>query len=160
MRHWKLASIVAVVVVLLSASTALAGGNGAQTFTQNEHNVTDSFVEPLLCEDDPLYSITVTYNSVIHMTENANGFHVTFTQTGTVVAEPFDDPSLPTYTGRFTIWGGFNDNRQSAASTFTLSVTLKGSDGSTITFAGVEHFNVTATGVEHFFTKVNNDPCT
>jgi hypothetical protein len=26
------------------------------------------------------------------------------------VAVPVDDPSLPSYTGKFTVWGGFNAN--------------------------------------------------
>jgi hypothetical protein len=156
MRHWQLASIVAVVVLLLSASSALAGGKGAQTDTQTEQNVTETFVDVIPCPGDPLYTITLTYNSVIHMTEGQNGFHVTFTQTGQFVAEPLDDSSLPTYTGHVTIWGGFNGNRQNAASTFTFNLSGKGSDGSKLTFHLVEHFNVTATGVEHFFSK---DPC-
>ncbi len=36
--------------------------------------------------------------------------HATFTQTGTFVAVPLTDASLPSYTGKFTIWGGFNAN--------------------------------------------------
>jgi hypothetical protein len=31
--------------------------------------------------------------------------HATFTQTGTFVATPLD-PDLPSYTGKFIIWGG------------------------------------------------------
>jgi hypothetical protein len=50
--------------------------------------------------------ITLTYNEVEHITDFGDGrVHETFTQTGTFVAVPVDDPSLPTYTGKVTIWG-------------------------------------------------------
>jgi hypothetical protein len=47
--------------------------------------------------------------AVEHTTTFDDGrIHATFTQTGTFVAVPLDDPSLPSYTGKFTVWGGFN----------------------------------------------------
>jgi hypothetical protein len=59
----------------------------------------------------PLYTITTTSNAVEHTTTFDDGrIHATFTQTGTFVAAPLDDPSLPSYTGKFTVWGGFNQN--------------------------------------------------
>ena len=57
--------------------------------------------------------------------------HGTFTQTGTFVAVPLNDPSLPSYTGRVTIWGGFNANGTTVNGTFTFNVRATGSDGST-----------------------------
>jgi hypothetical protein len=36
--------------------------------------------------------------------------HATFTQTGKFSAVPLEDPSLPSFPGRFTQWGGFNQN--------------------------------------------------
>ena len=57
--------------------------------------------------------------------------HATFTQTGTFVAVPLDDPSLPSYTGKFTIWGGFNANGTTVNGTFTFNLHGTGSDGST-----------------------------
>jgi hypothetical protein len=75
--------------------------------------------------------ITLTYNEVEHTTDFGDGrVHETFTQTGTFVAVPVDDPSLPTYTGKFTIWGGFNANGKTVNGTFTITVHGTGSDGS------------------------------
>jgi hypothetical protein len=50
--------------------------------------------------------------------------HETFTQTGTLTAVPLDNPTLASYTGKFTIWGGFNTNGSTAEGTFTFSVLL------------------------------------
>jgi hypothetical protein len=76
----------------------------------------------------------------------------TFTQTGKVVAVPLEDPSLPSYTGQVTIWGGFNANGTTANGTFTFNVRLVGSDGSTVTNHQVDHFNVRPDGsVNEFF---------
>jgi len=80
------------------------------TTTTVEHNATETFIDVVpSCTVDPnapAYEITLTYNEVEHITDFGDGrVHETFTQTGTFVAVPVDDPSLPTYTGKFTIWG-------------------------------------------------------
>ena len=63
---------------------------------------------PTCDEDGPLYTITTTSNLVTHETVFDDGqVHATFTQTGTFVAVPLEDP-LPSFTGRFTQWGGFD----------------------------------------------------
>ena len=79
--------------------------------------------------------------------------HATFTQTGTFVAVPRDDPSLPTYTGKFTIWGNFNQNGKTANSTFTFTAHGTGSDGSTFKTHVTEHFNARPSGTENFFSR-------
>src|SRR6266508_4131981 len=59
----------------------------------------------------PVTETTVQKNLVEHTTTFDDGrIHATFTQTGTFVAVPLEDPSLPSYTGKFTVWGGFNQN--------------------------------------------------
>jgi hypothetical protein len=78
--------------------------------------------------------------------------HATFTQTGKVSAVPADSTG-PTYTGQVTIWGGFNQNNQSASGTSTFSVSLKGSDGSRISTQQVEHFSQRPDGTVHEFFK-------
>jgi len=76
----------------------------------------------------------------------------TFTQTGTFSAVPLEDPSLPSFTGRFTIWGGFNQNGKTVNGTFTFNLSGTGSDGSTVSFHTTEHFNVRPDGtVNEFF---------
>jgi hypothetical protein len=97
----------------------------------HEHQLVENFQDTLpTCEPGELYNVTTTTNLVLKETTFANGtVHSTFTQTGKVSAVPADGTG-PTYTGQVTIWGGFNQNNQSAAGTFTFSVSLKGSDGS------------------------------
>ena len=78
--------------------------------------------------------------------------HATFTQTGTFSAVPLEDPSLPSFTGRFTVWGGFNANGTTVNGTFTMSVSGVGSDGSTFKNHVMDHFNERPDGsVNEFF---------
>ena len=84
------------------------------------------------------------------------GPHETFTQTGTFVAVPVDDPSLPTYTGKFMIWGAFNANGKTVNGTFTFTAHGTGSDGSAFKVHETDHFNTTPTGAEFFFTRCHD----
>ena len=137
-------------VMLFPASSALA--EGAISFTETYHNVTTSFPDVNPCTGDP-GTLTITYNGVLHFTQLPNGTsHFTVTQTGDAVFVP-DDPSLPTYTGHFTIWAGVNPNNNNTAGTVTSNVHLTGSDGSTLDFHLTEHFNVSASGVVNTFSK-------
>ncbi len=127
------------------------------TETTNQKNLVETFVDVVPssdCADEgPLYTITTTSNLVEHTTTFDDGReHDTFTQTGTFVAVPLDDPSLPSYTGKFTIWGGFNANGTTVNGTFTFNLRGTGSDGSTINTHQVDHFNVRPDGtVNEFF---------
>jgi hypothetical protein len=126
------------------------------TTTTVQKNLVETFVDviPLCEEGGPPYSITLTSNLVEHETVFDDGrVHATFTQTGTVVAEPLEDPSLPSYTGKVTIWGGFNQNNQTVNGTFTFTVHLTGSDGSTVKTHFTDHFNVRPNGTENFFSR-------
>jgi hypothetical protein len=130
------------------------------TTTTVEHNVTETFVDvvPTCTEnpDAPLYQITLTYNEVEHTTDFGDGrVHETFTQTGTFVAVPLEE-GLPTFTGKFTIWGGFNANNKVVNGTFTITVHGTGSDGSTFKYHDTEHFNTTPTGAEFSFTHCHD----
>src|SRR6266508_4082517 len=59
---------------------------------------------------------------------------------------------LPSYTGKFTVWGGFNQNGNTVNGTFTFNVRGSGSDGSTFKNHTTEHFNVRPDGtVNEFF---------
>jgi hypothetical protein len=146
-------------VGLMAASLLLVGAPAlAQppvTETTVLKNLVETFVDVVpTCEGGgPLYTITTTSNFIEHTTTFDDGrIHATFTQTGTFVAVPLEDPSLPSYTGKFTIWGGFNQNNQSANGTFTFSARGKGSDGSRFTFHTTEHFNQRPDGtVNDFF---------
>jgi hypothetical protein len=84
----------------------------------------------------------VTYNGVFHINSLPGGeFWTTFTQTGTLTAIPLD-PTQPTLTGRFTIWGNINLNDRNQNSTFTFTVRL--SDGTV--FHDTAHFTMNANG--------------
>jgi hypothetical protein len=72
------------------------------------------------------------------------------------VAIPVDDPSLPSYTGTFTVWGGFNANGTAVNGTFTMTVHGTGSDGSSFKVHETDHFNTTPTGAEFFFTRCHD----
>ena len=84
--------------LLLIATPAFAEPPTTETTT--EKNATETFIDVVpTCElGGPAYEITITYNEVEHSTIFADGReHDTFTQTGTFVATPVDDPTLPTY---------------------------------------------------------------
>ena len=142
-------------ITMFPAGTAAAAP--PETTTTNEHGLVETFVDVVPTCDNSApapYTITTTSNLVEHETVFADGrVHATFTQTGTFVAIPLSDPTLPSYTGKFTAWGGFNQNSDSVANgTFTFSVRGTGSDGSTFSVNQVEHFNQRPDGsVNEFF---------
>jgi hypothetical protein len=125
------------------------------TVTTNQKGLVETFVDvlPSCDEDGPLYTITTTSNLVMKETIFDDGrVHATFTQTGTFVAVPLEDPSLPSFTGRFTQWGGFNQNGTTVNGTFTFSLRGTGSDGSIVTINLTDHFNQRPDGtVNEFF---------
>ena len=54
--------------------------------------------------------LTTTANGVFHITQFPDGhYHLTGTQTGTFEFDT-DDPALPDFSGRFTVWFGENGN--------------------------------------------------
>jgi hypothetical protein len=138
---------------LLTAAPAFAGPPVTETTIAKD--VVETFVDVVpSCEGGgPLYTVTTTTNLVSHETIFDDGrIHGTFTQTGTFVAVPLEDPSLPSYTGHLTVWGGFNQNASTVNGTFTFNIRGLGSDGSTFRNHVTDHFNVTPTGAEFFFT--------
>jgi hypothetical protein len=138
--------LAAAAAVLLSAPAAFAG---AESFTVTEKGVTESFTDVLPCVSDSA-DITITYNSVFHITElDDDMYHVTGTLTGTFTAVA----DGVTYTGLFTQWFGENQSTMNSEGTTTFSVRGTSADGSRITFSEVFHYTITATGVETSFDK-------
>lgn len=123
--------------------------------TIHEKGLVETFVDviPTCEEGGPLFTITTTSNLVEHETIFDDGrIHATFTQTGTFSAVPLEDPSLPSFMGKFTIWGNFNQNGTTVNGTFTFNLHGTGSDGSTVSVHQTEHFNVRPDGtVNEFF---------
>jgi hypothetical protein len=72
------------------------------------------------------------------------------------VATPLD-PSLRDASGRFTQWGGFNENPGGAVNgTFTFSVRGAFEDGERINFHLTDHFNETPSGGSFAFTHCHD----
>lgn len=153
MFHRLFVALIAAVGLLVTAIPALAGP--PTTVITHEKGLVETFVDVVpTCEGGgPLYTITTTSNLVVKESTFDNGnIHATFTQTGTFVAVPLNDPSLPSYTGHFTTWSGFNQMGSTVNGTSTFSVRGVGSDGSTFTNHNVGHFNVRPDGsVNEFF---------
>ena len=153
-RRALMGALAAVLITVFTAGTAAAA---PVTTTTNQHGLVDTFVDVVPTCDNSApapYTITTTSNLVEHETVFSDGrIHATFTQTGRFRAVPLADPSLPSYTGRFTTWGNFNQNSDSVSnSTFTFSVRGTGSDGSTFRVNQVGHFNQRPDGsVNEFF---------
>ncbi len=133
--------VVSLAVLVLTLALASPAFARATSSTQTFHDVTETFVDVIPCTGAPA-TITVKYNGVFHINSLPGGeFWLTFTQTGTVTAVPLD-PTQPTLTGRFTIWGNFNLNERNENTTFTFTVRL--SDGSV--FHDIAHYTMNANG--------------
>ena len=153
-RRALIGALAAGLITVFTAGTTAAA---PETTTTHQHSLVETFVDVIpTCDDSAtdLYTITATSNIVEHETVFADGrVHATFTQTGTFVAVPLNDPSLPRYTGKFTQWGGFNQNSDTVAvGTFTFNIRGTGSDGSTFSVNAVEHSNQMPDGsINEFF---------
>ncbi|MEO7836271.1 MAG: hypothetical protein ABIS21_01360 [Acidimicrobiales bacterium] len=132
----------------LFAFGALSLGVGGTAWgsgpADTQRSGTDTFVDVIPCNENlGDYTITVTFNGIEHSSENNNGQHFTFTQTGTFVATPLDG-SGETFTGRFTVWGGGNTNPNVSNFTFTFSARGTGSEGTT--FRANDNAHITTEG--------------
>jgi hypothetical protein len=150
LRRVLLVAGAAVSGVLLAPAAAWAapGGTGhTVTITEHIHGTFDpGFDEPNPCTGAAVVSAEATGNVVMHETFFPTGDEVwaTFTETGKVTVV---DSNNVTFTGHFTVWGNFNLNEKNTNNTFTLTIKLSGSDGSTITQHEVQHFALNANGV-------------
>ena len=143
------AAMLGVAAMLMCAAAAQAAQHTTVTQTEHVHGV---FAEPEFdanpCTGAALTNFSALGNVVEHETffiEDGQMTEVwaTFTETGKVSATDENDV---TFTGHFTVWGNFNLNERNTNNTFTLTVKLAGSDGSTITAHEVEHFALNANG--------------
>jgi hypothetical protein len=130
--------IVAVLSAAALPATAGAHGGKAETFTATFKDEPITFMDVNPCSGAP-GTVTATESGVFHVTMHPDGhFHLTGTFTAPFVFTP-DDPSEPSFTGRYTTWFGENHNTNRANATFTFSVRGKGSDGSRLVFTAVAH---------------------
>ncbi len=126
-----------------------------ETQTTVEKDLVETFIDVVpSCEEGPPYTVTTTSNLVSHETTFDDGrVHATFTLTGTAVGVPLNDPTLPTYTAKFTLVERFIQNGQTVTGTFTFNVRGTLSDGSTFSNHVVGHFNERPDGTVHEFFR-------
>jgi hypothetical protein len=139
MRVFRVSFVIAAVFALF-AMPAAAGAHGgpAETFTATFKDVAQVFPDMNPCSG-ATGTVASTESGVFHLTMHPDGhLHLTGTFTAPFVFTP-DDPTEPTYTGRYTIWFGENHNANMANATFTFSVRGVGSDGSRLVFTVVGH---------------------
>jgi hypothetical protein len=95
-------------------------------------------------------------NAIVGVSQDNMVEHVTFFPAGDEVWATFTDAAKVTvtdqvtgvvYTGHATFWGNFNLNERNSNSTFTETIAVKGSDGSTIHVHETAHFTLNANGV-------------
>jgi hypothetical protein len=136
------------VLLVPTAAAAAPGGTGhTVTMTEVTHGGFDpGLTNPNPCSGAAIVSESGSGTTVNHVTFFPAGDEVwaTFTQTGSVT---LTDSNGVTYTGHITMWGNFIMNQQNSNNTFTFSLRLIGSDGSSITAHEVDHFALNANGV-------------
>ena len=140
-------------LLAISASTALAGGNGAVTSTQTTHGAF-SFPASPLC-GSPAGILTGTGNSVFHTTVNKAGdFWLTSTQEAWFTVVP-TDPTLPNFAGHFAVWFGISLNKNNSVTHDIFNIKATATDGSGLTIAVhlVDHMSVSATGQINIFSS-------
>jgi len=160
----------AAVIVATAAALPVSGVGAASVHDPSSgsvHNVDETFVDEVPCAGD--YVIHTVVNATNHDVSNKNGDWETFTETGTfqsgdrainVVRNDDGDvvsydlvPADVSYSGHFTVWGGFNGNPKEWNSTFTFSGHGTGSDGSVLHWNELEHINVTGDITRSAFSK-------
>ena len=134
--------------LLVPASARAAPGGTGHTVSQTEvtHGTFDPEIDsPNPCSGAAIVSVDASGNTVFHITSftGSDEYWVTGTETGSITLL---DSDHVTYTGHLTTWFGSNWNRQNQNNSFTFSLKLVGSDGSTITAHEVQHFAMNANG--------------
>lgn len=154
MRHVGVSVALFVGILLASAQVAVAGGNGATSSTQITHNVTQTFPVGPIC-GSPGGLLTLTSNSVFHITVNKAGdFWVTGTTEGWFTIVP-SDPTLPNFAGHIATWFGESSNARNDVQHDITNIRAIATDGSgtTITIHAVDHLSTSASGqVNAFFS--------
>ena len=148
------AGVLAAVLPLLIWAPAYA--QPPVTTTTHEKGLVETFVDVVTSEGGgPLHTITTTSNLVSKEIVFDDGrIHAAFTQTGSFVAEPLENPSLPSFT-KFTV-GRVQPERQDRERHFRLTVHGKGSDGSTFRVHTTEHFNARPDGTVNEFVRCHD----
>jgi hypothetical protein len=149
MRTRITALTIAFSIIMMSAGTGLAAGNGAQTETTVMKDVVFTASSTDSCNNDAPVTFESIEHDVFHVTERPDGtINVHGLQSGTFTFTP-DDPSLPVTSGHFTARFSFNATRQHPV--FTSTQTLTGTVGDDPSARRVFHQTV------HFTVTPSND---
>jgi hypothetical protein len=141
--------VVGLAVLLAPAAAGAAPGGTGHTVSFTDH-IHGAFTEPAFdtnpCTGAAITSFDADGNVVAHVTFFPAGEEIwaTFTETGKVTIVDSDNV---TYTGHFAAWGNFNVNEKNSNSVFTVSITLVGSNSTTLTAHEVVVFALNANGV-------------
>ncbi len=133
-------------LVVVGSAFAAAGGNG-HTVTETDHFHGSQTTTDLNPYTGNTIDLSQESNIVNHVTYFPGGDEIwgTFTEEDKVVG--VDEGTGVVYTGHSTFWGNFNVNNKNANDTFTGSIHVTGSDGSTIAYHEVMHETMNANGV-------------
>jgi hypothetical protein len=146
-------TIIALVATVPSRpSPALA----AASTTQTDHfaGISESTPYPNPCSGIPS-ELRETWGGIVHDTFRASGDWMDVNAIrGTISFVP-DDPSQPSYSGRFTQVFGSVNNHHTYGERGTFSGSLTGTDGSTVRMREDVHVSVSATGVTVEFDNVS-----
>lgn len=146
LRRALIFSLVTIALVWRATSVA----NAAESFTLHLYNVTETVevVNPCL---GPMVG-TLTYDAVIHVTENDDMYHAVVQVHGDAVTVP-DDPNEPSFSGPFSETQVLNLNRNNAVSTFTVT-----QRGPRMKFHITFHITLDAAGGDLFVLNVACEP--
>lgn len=140
-----LATVAAFSMALAGSAVAAADASGhTVTQTDNFHGVNQSTgTNP--CNGDTV-DLMQTSNIVQHVTYFPGGDEIwgTFTEEDKVTG--VDEGTGVVYSGHSTFWGNFNVNNRNANDTFTGTIRVTGSDGSSIAYHEVMHETWDANG--------------
>jgi hypothetical protein len=132
--------------VVAAPAVAAPGGTGhtvtVTTTTKSTNPIND--VNPC-APANPIVGVSQD-NLVEHITYFPGGDEVWSTFTDAAKVTVTDQVTGVVYTGHATFWGNFNLNERNSNSTFTATIAVKGSDGSTIHFHETAHFTLNANG--------------
>jgi hypothetical protein len=130
--------------VIASGGCSILSGTVTMTTTTKSTNPIND-VNPC-APADPIAGVSQD-NIVEHVTIFPAGDEVWATFTDTAKVTVTDQVTGVVYTGHATFWGNFNLNERNSNSTFTQTIAVKGSDGSTIHVHETAHFTLNANGV-------------
>ena len=144
----KLLLLAIVSLVALCAAT----GATAAVVTETQH-IHGTFSDPNFTDVNPCNGSAITSfeadgNLILHHTYfvedgEITGVRTSFTETGKVA---ISDASGVSYGGHFTLCANFHLTDRASSEAVTLTIRVKGSDGSTILGHELQHFSMNANG--------------